>query len=200
MISLILADSVETHPYSNLIFLMICRISWAYLSVALELKWSPSGFHRERHYVSTDTNADVSWLHWLWSHWRRLFDDWASACHSDEGEGTWLQIVVVSCGQHCQWFGRFLSNTLQQFGSRYCSFLPPRLWRQSPEYAWFGRWFHGQCGLERHNHTCKTFPVDKWCPRTIELPMIVTVMFWCWLGPAGDVTALEGLGLRLSGV
>ena len=46
--SLIFADSVETYPYSNLIFLMICRISWAYLAVPRELKWGPSGLKSSR--------------------------------------------------------------------------------------------------------------------------------------------------------
>ena len=50
-------------------------------------------------------------------------------------------------------------------------------------------------------YASKPFPWTSGAtPRTIELPMTVTVMFSCWLGPACDVTALEDLGLRLSGV
>ena len=36
--NLILSDSVETHPYSSLIVLIICLISWAYLAMQRELK------------------------------------------------------------------------------------------------------------------------------------------------------------------
>ena len=46
--SLILADSLETYPYSNSISLMICLISSVYLAVLRELKWNPSGLKSSR--------------------------------------------------------------------------------------------------------------------------------------------------------
>ena len=51
----------------------------------------------------------------------------------------------------------------------------------------------GSAARENAAPRVKTFPwtsgATQW---TMELPMTVTVMFSCWLGPADDVTVLEG--------
>ena len=103
------ADSVETYPYSNLILLMICLISWAYLAAPQELKWSPSDLKSSRETLCFNRyQKGRLFTSWAISHIRHLSYGWALACHNDEEEGTWLQVFVASCARHCQWSGKFL--------------------------------------------------------------------------------------------